>query len=198
MKLLIYFFLFIHFEPVFAKDAQLSQFYNKYWKVTNKTIEYIQQGKIIVDSDVETQKITQSFNMHIAAMHKKSCTKVLRKLALYENYSGWVSFIKKSTYDSKNNLLTIRADHALLPYPMIVHVIVERPKKPGKYEFVFPTGMFTGLKGYFIVKKHKGSCAFYAQSAWEGKKTQLPAFVIELFSETLTKLAGEILFRKLN
>jgi hypothetical protein len=199
MKLLTYFFLFLFSNILLAKDVKLSQFYNKYWKITNKSIEYIKAGKIIVESTVDSHKGNlQSFDMNVAAMHKKSCAKVIRKLSMYENYDEWISFVKSSTYLEKNRLLTIKADHTLLPYPMVVHIIVDRPKKPGVYKFSFPTGMFAGLTGKFIIKKHGSSCAFYAQSHWNGKETKIPNFIIELFSETLTKLGGELLFRKIN
>jgi len=197
MKLFTYFFLFLFSESLLARDVELSKFYNKYWKVTNKSIEYIKAGEIIVDSSVDNHKGNlQSFEMHVAAMHKKSCTKAIRKLFMYENYDDWVSFIKSSTYIKKNKLLTIKANHILLPFPMVVHIIVDRPKTPGIYHFSFPTGIFKGLIGKFIIIDHNSSCAFYAESHWKGKKTKIPNFVVELFSETLTKLGGELLFRK--
>lgn len=197
MKLLNYFFLFICILPHFASSNELENFYKPYWKLTDKSIEYVKKQKIVVESTVDSTDKNQSFKLNVAAMHKESCTKVLRKLSLYENYSEMISFIKTSTYDDKQHLLTIKADHALLPYPMLVHIIVDRATKPGIYPFTFPTGIFTGLKGKFIIKKIGNQCAFYAESDWKGKKTNIPDFVIELFSETLTKLGGEILFRKL-
>jgi hypothetical protein len=199
MKLLIYFSLFLFSQALFAKDAELFKFYNNHWQITNKSIEYIKNGEILAESTVDSHKRKiQSFKMNIAAMHKRSCPRVLRKLSMYENYSDWISFIKSSQFDEKNKLLTIKADHTLLPFPMIVHILVKRATTQGKYDFSFPTGMFKGLKGKFIIKQHKAGCAFYADSKWRGKDTKIPNFVIELFSETLTKMAGDILFRKFN
>ncbi len=187
MKLLIYFSLFLFSQAIFAKDVKLIKFYNNHWQITNKSIEYLKKGEILAESSVENHKgNVQSFKINIAALHKRKCSRVLRKLSMYENYSDWISFIKSSKYDEKNKLLTIKADHTLLPFPMIVHIIVERARTEGVYSFSFPTGMFKGLKGKFLIKQHNAGCAFYADSKWIGKHTKIPNFVIELFSETLT------------
>lgn len=197
MKLLIFFFIFIYSNALVAKDEKLQAFYKDYWPLTDKSIEYLYDGKILADAEVNSDKKTQTFKLNVAALYPKACFKILRKLKMFENYKEWISFITESTYSEPNELLTVKAEHTLLPYPMIVHIIVKRPTKPGEYPFIFPTGMFTGLTGKFIIKQHNKSCAFYAQSYWKGKDTKLPDFAIELFSETLTKLGGEILFRKL-
>lgn len=181
-----------------SKDTELKNFYAPHWKLTDRSIKYLNNGEILADAIVDSKSKIQEFTMHVAAVHPKSCQKVLRKLSMLEKFEDWIGFIKSSKYNDKNRLWTIKADHTLLPYPMIVHIIVDRPTKPGQYPFVFPTGMFTGLKGHFIIKKHKNKCAFYATSYWKGKHTKLPNFVIELFSETLTKIGGEIVFRKIN
>lgn len=197
MKLRIICITFFIYSTSFAFDTKLHEFYNNHWKVTKRTIEYIENGEIIVDAQVESMMPNQSFKMNVAAMHPKSCHRILKKLSIFENYEKWISFIKSSKYNDKRRLWTIRADHALLPYPMIVHILVDRPTKTGTYEFTFPTGMFTGLKGHFIIKKHKNKCAFFAKSNWVGKDTKIADFIIELFSETLTKIGGEIIFRKI-
>ena len=198
MKLLIFFLIFLFSFSALSKDTELKNFYARHWKLTNRSIDYLYQGEILADAIVNSKANQQDFTMHVAALHPKSCRKVLRKLSMLEKFEDWIGFIKSSHYDDKNRLWTIRADHTLLPYPMIVNIIVDRPSKPGHYPFVFPTGMFTGLKGHFIIKKHKAKCAFYATSYWQGKHTKLPNFIIELFSETLTKIGGEIVFRKIN
>lgn len=197
MKLLTLFFIFFFSNHAVSKDTQLKKFYAPKWKMTDRSIEYLLDGEILSDATVDSEDKTQEFQMKVAAVHPKPCRKILRKLSMYEKFEQWISFIRSSKYDDKNRLWTIRANHTLLPYPMIVHIIVDRPTKPGKYPFVFPTGMFTGLSGHFIVKKHKNRCAFFATSYWKGTDTKLPNFVIELFSETLTKLGGEIVFRKI-
>ena len=79
---------------------------------------------------------------------------------------------------------------------MLVHIIVKRPTKEGKYLFTFPTGLFSGLKGHFLIKNINNRCSLYAQSHWHGRKTKIPSFVIELFTQTLSRLGGEMIIRK--
>lgn len=198
MKLLIIFLIFLFSFSALSKDTELKNFYAPRWELTNRSIEYLIKGEILADATVSSKDKAQEFKMQVAAVHPKPCRKVLRKLAMLEKFKDWIGFIKSSKYDEKNRLWTLKANHTLLPYPMLVHIILDRPKSTGKYPFTFPTGIFTGLKGHFIIKKYKNKCAFYATSYWKGKDTKLPNFIIELFSETLTKIGGEIVFRKIN
>jgi hypothetical protein len=115
---------------------------------------------------------------------------------MLEKYQDWISFIKSSKYSEDRKLFTVKADHTLLPYPMIVHIITERPTKPGAYKFSFPTGMFAGLTGTYTIKDINNRCLIYAESSWEGKKTAIPNLVIELFVEGLSKTGAELLIRK--
>ena len=188
--------ILIFSSSIFANE--IDQFLENKWKLSKTQMRYFKSGKILADSDVSSEKSLQSFKMKALAKHKKSCNKVVRKLSLLEEYKNWVGFIKSSKYDSKNKLLTIRAEHTLLPYPMIIHIVVDRPKKQGKYPFFFPTGIFKGLEGNFTIKEIDKNCVFYATSFWEGKKTNIPNIVIEIFSETLSKIGGSILMRKVN
>ena len=115
---------------------------------------------------------------------------------MLESYKDWIGFIKYSDYNEKSHLFTLRADHPLLPFPMIIHIIVERPTKQGRYPFTFPTGIWSGLAGYFEVVEFENRCLLYAESHWKGKKTKIPGFIVEIFSETLSKIGGEVLMRK--
>lgn len=185
--------LFLHSSPAISTEHLLKD----RWDLSKTQREYLLDHKVLALSDVNTDDAgIQHFKLKAAALHKKTCTKVLRKLSMLEEYHNLVSFIKSSTYDEKSKLFTIKADHPVLPYPMIVHIIVDRPTKMGIYHFVFPTGMFRGLKGYFEITETNKKCLFFATSTWSGKKDRLPDFVIELFSETLSKLGGELLMRK--
>ncbi len=143
-----------------------------------------------------TLKRYQSFTLNAAGLHKNNCVTVLRKLSMLEKYQDWISFIKSSTYNEERKLFTVKADHTLLPYPMIVHIIMDRPTKPGVYKFTFPTGMFAGLKGTYTIKEINKRCLIYAESAWQGNKTSIPNMVIELFVEGLSKSGAELLMRK--
>lgn len=175
---------------------EIKNFYLKHWKLSDTAIKSLKDKEILSDAEVETKGNQQNFKMRGAALHNKKCATVLRKLSRLEEYENWIDFIKSSNYKEANNLFTIKADHALLPYPMIVHIFVKRPTKQGEYPFTFPTGIFTGLTGNFIIKEINGRCGIYVQSYWEGKKTKIPDLVIELFSETLARIGGEVLMRK--
>lgn len=188
--------IFLSFSSAAFAKSKLDNYIDSKWNLSKTQRNYLKKGDIIVDADVNSKKGKQSFKLNAFAMHTKKCRKVLRKLSMLENYSDWIGFIKKSTYNEKSHLFTLKADHPLLPFPMIVHIIVERPTKQGKYPFTFPTGMFRGLQGYFEITQPNKQCLFYAESFWKGKKTKLPNFVIELFAETLSKVGGGILMRK--
>jgi len=180
-------------------NDKLESITKDYWELSKTEKTYLKQGKVLAISNVfSKQKKTQSFGLKSMAMHKKSCRKVLRKLSLLEYYSEWISFIKKSTYKESAKLFTLLAKHPLLPFPMLVHIIVDRPKKVGIYPFTFPTGIFKGLKGQFEIIDYQGGCLFMAKSYWQGKHTGINDLVIEIFSETLSKLGGDVLMRKVN
>ena len=197
MKLLIIFLNFFIFSSLsHASEDEVEKFFKLHWNLTDTAIKALKNKEILSDAEVETIKDQQIFTMKGAALHNKSCDIVLRKLSRLEEYKNWIDFIKKSDYREKNQLFTVKAEHTLLPYPMIVYIFVKRPTKPGKYPFVFPSGIFTGLKGDFIIKEVNKRCALYVHSYWKGKKTNIPGVVIELFSETLARIGGEVLMRK--
>ena len=185
---------FLNFNATATADLQI--FLKNKWKLSKTQMRYFNNAKILAKSEVDDFDDKQSFGMKALVKHPRKCSKALRKLSLLEQYQDWINFIKMSKYDPKNRLFTIKADHPLLPFPMIVHIIVDRPTKEGRYPFVFPTGMFRGLSGYFEIREFNKKCVFYAHSNWIGKKTKIPNIVIEIFSETLSKIGGEILIRK--
>lgn len=197
MKFLIFsVFTSLFCTNIYAKKISLNEFLTPRWELSRSQRESLEAHEIFADAIVSSNKNKQTFKMKAMALHKMSCSKVLRKLPMFEEYKNWIGFIKSSTYNEKANLFTLRADHLLLPFPMIVHIVVERPKKEGIYKFLFPTGMFTGLSGEFEIKEINKKCILFAHGYWSGIKTSIPDFIIEVFSETLTKIAGEILMRK--
>ena len=72
-----------------------------------KLKEKIFAGDIFSESKVKTMVLTsgketkeiQQLDFSIAGYHQKSCDYVLKKLSLYENYSDFLSFVKKSQYN---------------------------------------------------------------------------------------------------
>lgn len=174
----------------------LENFFKGKWKLNQSSLSYLNKGQVLAEADVGSKENNQSFSLNAAGWHNKKCSIVLRKLSMLENYAQWISFVKSSEYHERGKLFTLRADHALLPYPMIVHIIMERPTKPGRYNFTFPTGIFKGLSGHYIIEEREKRCLIYATSSWSGKETGIPNLVIELFVEGLTKKAAEFLIRK--
>lgn len=183
-------------SSLFAQELNFNSYIKERWSLSKTQKKYLFEHKILADATVESDKKIQTFDLQAMALHKKSCKKALRKLSQLENYHKWISFIKESTYLEATHLYSLLADHPLLPYPMRIHIIVERPTKEGRYNFTFPTGMFTGLQGYFDIKEIDKKCLFYAESHWKGPETKIPSLIIEIFSETLSKIGGDILMRK--
>ena len=193
-KSISYIFFFLMSSHLYSQDME--SYIQSKWKLSKTQIEYLHKGKVLAQSQVKSKEKTQKFDLKAMAYHSVRCSKALRKLSLLESYNDYIGFIKSSKYNDKNKLFTLTADHTLLPTPMIIHIIVDRPTKMGKYPFTFPTGIFRGLKGYFEITEFNKRCLLYAQSHYNGKASRFPDIVIEMFSETLSKLGGELLMRK--
>lgn len=181
-----------------SEDPEVIKYFSEKWDLSKTDKEYLFNQKVLALSKVTSDKKEQEFKLKAAALHPKACFKALRVVSRLEKYKDWISFITSSTYEDNRRLFTLKADHTLLPYPMIIHILVDRPTKEGVYPFVFPTGMFTGLRGEFEIKTINGKCLLYAHSYWKGKKTKIPNLVVEIFSEALSKIGGNILMRKIN
>lgn len=194
MKFLTTLLIFISFS-VFAK-TDFDEFIDRHWKLNSTQRQYLLDGKILSDAMVESDAINQQFFLQGMAMHTNGCSRVLRKLSVLENYKDWISFITRSEYNEESKLFTLKAEHLLLPYPMLVFIVVDRPTKPGVYPFIFPTGLFKNLAGFFEIKEVNKRCIVYTESKWSGPKTNIPNMVIEIFSEALSKKGAEILMRK--
>lgn len=197
MKIALTTLILIVFVSINAIANERDKFISDRWPISKTQQKDLNNFEILADANVNTQKKDlQTFDMKVMALHKRKCRKALRVISMLENYKEWISFIIRSDYNQKSKLFTLKADHPVLPTPMIIHIIVDRPKKQGRYNFSFPTGMFTGLAGYFEIKEFNNQCHFYATSHWKGKKTKIPDFIIEIFAETLSKIGGQMLMRK--
>lgn len=168
----------------------------KLWPDALNSLDFLKSSQILVNSSVSSTLKNQDFQMKAMLYHPKSCTIALRKISRFELYPQWISFIKSLQFEEQKQLITIHADHTLLPFPMIIHILSKRPTKPGVYDFSFPTGMYKGLKGQYHILDTAERCLFYAHSSWSGAKSKVPDFILELFTESLTKIAGNILIRK--
>ena len=171
-----------------------------------KLKEKILAGEIFSESKVkslvlvENNKMqeTQELRFSIAGLHQKSCDYALKKLALYENYSSFLDFVKKSEYDEKTSEINFLLSHPLLPYDMQMKFKLPRITKVGVYPFLFEEGILKNLKGNIYVIDHNKHCLFYSTAAWDGPSTGFSNIVFEFFSQTLAKLTMERLFRLSN
>jgi len=194
----LYVFLILFSQSVLSigNEKTLSSFFDGKWDLNKASLESLVEGEILSEAHVKSKGSKQSFTLKSAGWHNKKCSVVLRKLSMLENYKDWISFVNTSTYNKKARLFTLTADHTLLPHPMIIHIIMDRPTKQGVYPFYFPTGMFTGLKGDFTITEKDNRCLIFSKSHWKGPKTKYPDLVIELFAETLSKKGAQLLMRK--
>lgn len=137
----------------------------------------------------------QSLNFSIAGLHKKDCRYALKTLSNYENYHKYVSFITESSYDVKKEEIEFRLSHILLPYDMLLIFKLPRITDVGVYPFSFDIGFLKGLHGNIHVINHNNRCVFYSTANWSGNDSGLNDYIFEVFSQALSKLSMETLFR---
>ena len=150
---------------------------------------------IYCKSEVETVEKTQSLDYFIAGLHKKNCRIALSKLSQYERFSEFLDFVEKSSYNDSEERITLRLEHMLMPFDMILDFNIPRIKKPGIYPFKFQRGFLKGLTGEISVSQHSNRCLFATKARWKGPKTRIPDRVFGFFSQALGKNAMETLFR---
>jgi hypothetical protein len=171
-----------------------------------KLKEKIWEGEIFSESKVKSLVLVkdqktmeiQELNFSIAGLHQKSCEYALKKLSLYENYSDFINFVKKSQYDEEKKEINFLLSHILLPYDMRLIFKLPRITKEGAYPFSFDQGILTDLKGTIYVEKINNRCLFYTKAHWSGPHTRIPNTIFEFFSQTLAKITMERLFRLSN
>jgi hypothetical protein len=152
--------------------------------------DVISMGKVNSPTDKEQQLM-----LFTAGVHPRNCIRAMRKLSLYENYHQYIGFIKKSTYDDKNEKVAFSIDHTLLPFPMLLSFKIPRITKPGLYPFTFDTGFLKDLRGTIIVKDLGPHCLLGLKSDWRGPETKIPNIAFEAFIQTVGKLGLEHLIR---
>ena len=152
---------------------------------------------MVLASGKETKEI-QQLDFSIAGYHQKSCDYVLKKLSLYENYSDFLSFVKKSQYNEKTQEINFLLSHILLPYDMQLIFKLPRITKIGVYKFAFDRGFLKDLNGTINVESIDNRCLFYSKANWIGPHTKIPSPIFEFFSQTLSKISMERLFRITN
>lgn len=167
-----------------------------FYKPSRGQTEELLQGNVFALSDVNspTDK-EQQMMLFVSGIHPRNCTKAMRKLSLYENYHEYMDFVKSSSYDEKNQKISLVVDHTLLPFPMIVGFKIPRITGEGHYPFLFETGFLKDLKGTIIVKNVAKFCLLGMKVDWKGPETKIPNVVFETFMQTVGKLGLEHLIR---
>ena len=169
-------------------------------KSLNKgTITRLDQGEIYTKSQVSDhekgEKKEQELKFFITGLHPRACEYSLKKLSHYEDYKNKVDFIKISQYDDKIGKVYFLLDSKFLPMRMSLSFNIPRIEKPGVYDFMFDSGFFNGLKGKIHAYDYKKSCLIFTEAHWRGTHTGFPNLMVEMFSETLSKLSMETMFR---
>ena len=145
--------------------------------------------------------VFQNLKVRFGSLHKRKCEYVFKKLSRYENYSKYLSFVKKSKYFEKRKRVEFYLSSIFLPFDMILNFKIPRIKGPGEYPFIFDSGFLKGLNGNIHVSKKKFKnnkdplCFIYINAEWKGKKTKIPNTVFELFTSTIIRLGLTKLYR---
>ena len=150
----------------------------------------ISVGNVTSPTDKEQQMM-----LFVSGVHARNCTKVMRKLSLYENYSSYMDFIKKSEYDEKKEQVHFVMEHFLLPFPMNLTFKIPRIYKEGHYPFTFDHGFLKELKGTIGVKNIGKFCLLTLKTDWRGPETNIPNLAFAAFIQTVGKMGLEHLIR---
>ncbi|HXH29452.1 MAG TPA: hypothetical protein VNJ01_01445 [Bacteriovoracaceae bacterium] len=204
----LFLFLFLIFSvnsTVFAQNkVSLASSYNKkiidelkpFFTLSEGQLEDVLEGNVVSEGNVDTPAAKQQqMKLHVAGIHPRNCHKAMRKLSLYENYSDYMSFVKKSSYDEKTKRLLFNVDHTLLPFPLVVSFKLDRITKAGSYPFTFENGFLKDLQGTVIVRDLGKFCLLGLNTDWKGPETKIPNLVFSSFIQTIGKLGLEHLIR---
>ncbi len=196
-QIFIFFILALHSTFLFSKELIEEPYSIETLPLNFHAKKNLLEKKIFSNSLVtSTNQNEQQLQLKVAGLHPKTCSYALRKISLYEKYSEYIGFIKKSFYDEKTRNLKFVFDSPLLPFAMSLEFELDRITQPGIYNFVFKTGFLIGLKGTIHVNQEKNNqCLFYFEANWTGQDTKIPNAIFEAFSATLGSTGIENLIR---
>lgn len=189
-------FLIINYSTIQAMEKQIDE----YKLLNTEQIKRVDKGDILVDSIVKSTNLNgqenQSLDFFSAGLHPKSCLFAMRKLSLYENYTQYLNFITKSSYDEKKEIIDLTIEHSVLPIKMGLIFKIPRIKNVGTYPFSFDQGFLKDLKGIITLSETSDKrCLFTTTAHWSGPHSGYNNLLFELFSTTLSRLAMGHLFR---
>jgi hypothetical protein len=176
--------------------APMEEEIKKFFPISKGQLDDLRAGNVISEGDVKSPSDKdQEMHLFVAGIHPRNCTRAMRKLSLYENYSQYIDFIKESKYDENNQKIHFIIDHTLLPFPMSLSFKIPRITKEGHYPFTFDNGFLKDLKGTVVVKEVGKFCLLGLKTDWRGPQSKIPNLVFETFVETAAKLGLEHLIR---
>lgn len=184
----------VNLSPAFSKSVLLEL--KPFFAPSEGQMEDLLKGDVVSVGFVRspTNK-EQQMMLFISGIHPRNCTRAMRKLSLYENYSSYMDFIKSSQYNDQTQKFSFNVDHPLLPFPMIVGFKIPRITKEGHYPFTFEDGFLKDLKGTVIVKEVGKFCLLGLKADWRGPESKIPNIVFGTFVETVGKIGLEHLMR---
>ena len=141
--------------------------------------------------DLDKKVVKQKLDMYVYGLHRRSCTMVLPKISLYEKFKDYVDMIEVSEYNEESGRINLVMNHKLLPFQMRLNFKLEKIDRPGLYKFEFDKGFLKGLQGEILAKKHEGKCLLAARAKYDGKKSHISDSVMEIFTETLSRITLE-------
>jgi hypothetical protein len=169
---------------------------NPFYSPSEGQLKDLLKGVVISTSKVDSPTPKQQQMMlFVSGIHPRNCQRAMRKLSLYENFSSYMDFVKKSDYDEKKEQINFVIDHLLLPFPMSLSFKLPRITKEGHYPFNFEHGFLKDLKGVISVKDVGKFCLLTMKTDWKGPETPLPNMVFASFIQTVGKLGLEHLIR---
>lgn len=176
--------------------ARLETMLSNQISLTESQKKIFLNGDILATANVESpSEKEQKLDLIVVGVHPRNCTRAMRKISMYENYSSFIDFIKKSEYNNSTKQLTFTIDHTLLPYAMVMSFKLPRITGVGQYPFVFEHGFLKDLKGEIGVKELDKFCVLTLKANWQGQDSRLPNLALEMFAQTLSKLGLEHLIR---
>lgn len=169
---------------------------------TRSNLDYLLEGRVIVNSVVEDAKNKdeeqQKMIVQVAGIHGKNCSDSAAIISQYENFKSYIPFVKESDYRDGKVFLTIKAEP--IPVQFGLDLKIERIKEPGIYPYLMGLGIFQGMTGevhfydYIDEKTQKKKCFYFANAFWQGKDTGYPNLLMETFTATIAKKGLERLF----
>jgi hypothetical protein len=169
---------------------------NPFYSPSEGQLKDLLNGVVISTSKVDSPTPKQQQMMlFVSGIHPRNCQRAMRKLSLYENFSSYMDFVKKSDYDEKKEQINFVINHLLLPFPMNLSFKLPRITKEGHYSFTFEHGFLKDLKGVISVKDVGKFCLLTMKTDWKGPETPLPNIAFSAFIQTVGKLGLEHLIR---